>query len=82
MPISESHQICIWACACTHTETEATKAPSLIATLNLMQKISNKIVGVDVRGDSYFFFLKNHGVLTKPTFTTPTSYLRGQGKVV
>jgi hypothetical protein len=47
------------------------------------KRISDKIVVVvNVRADSYFFFLKNHGVPTKPTFTTPMSYLRGQGKVL
>ena len=62
MPNSERHQIHTWACAHvrTHTETEATKAPSLIDTLNLIKK-TDKIVGfVDVRANSYFLLLKNH----------------------
>jgi hypothetical protein len=67
-------------CAQTHTETESTKAPNLNATLNDAFFFDRIVGGVDARADSYFFFLKSHGVLTKPTFTTPTSYLRGQGK--
>jgi hypothetical protein len=69
---------------CVHKHTEATKALSLTVTLNLMQKrifwqnclccwcTSWQLLPLSQKSWST--------VLTKPTFTIPMSYLRGQGK--